>query len=89
MRTFTKSLATISLSCRGDGFDDEAEDVGYIAENQDNPLRSMMIVVQVVPTTCTLHAIRNARYSTSLTQDVDTRHKGSNGFNLSANNGRS
>ena len=42
MRTLTKSLAIVSLSCRGDGLDEEAEDTGYSAENQDNPLRMVV-----------------------------------------------
>lgn len=46
-RTLTRSLTTISLSCRGDGFDDEAGDAEYSEENSENPLRNIVVYARM------------------------------------------
>jgi hypothetical protein len=43
--TFTISLTATSLSCLGDGFDDEAVDVENSPEKRENSLRDIMVFV--------------------------------------------
>ncbi len=62
MRTLTKSLTATSLSCRGDGLDDEAGDEGYSAENRDNPLRNIVVYARRVPA--------RAHYTTGMVQTL-------------------
>ena len=46
IRTLTRSLTAISLSCLGDGFDDEAVDVENRAEKRENALRDIAVPVK-------------------------------------------
>lgn len=43
MRTVTRSLMAMSLSCLGEGFDEEAADVENRAEKREKPRRDAMV----------------------------------------------